>query len=399
MDFVNDFTYVYWIVGLLFVALIDFVVVFITLRIPKKKIETSIVGNYSILVPVFNSLDYLKNVHFLEKYGDKVYLLTTNQESKEFNDHLEKLSNAHKFKLFRADIKPDQEKTPWLLFSIALHGKSNGLDMIDSDYILMLDGDTYCIDDVGTLVSTLVQRNLDIASLNIIPDTPVTIIEKIQFVEYAIAMQARILFPYLTSGAAIIGKKSILRKVYARHSMFFQGGDIEAGIIAKKLGFEVGYIPFEFFTDVPHSVFGIIKQRLSWASGSFRLFVVNIFQNLRNHPWEVLYTFVLIYILFLFKVTNLIAYFPILALVCYVMYFVIQSILMGSKWSWVTIFIPLYSIIQSLIILPLGAFVYIRRVLLSDNFGIIKVGNPKRNSDVLTGQHSLYSSALELDSK
>jgi cellulose synthase/poly-beta-1,6-N-acetylglucosamine synthase-like glycosyltransferase len=389
-------SYLYWLFGIVLIALIDFVVIIIAKIKKDVPIITDVNNDYAILVPIFNKHSYLKNIAFLEKYANKVYILTTNKETQEFNENIEKLCNKYNFKLFKADIEDGQEKTPWLLFSIALHGKAGTTEMINNSNIILLDGDTYTRDSLGNLVATFTKNNFDIASVKILPDNPYTVVEKLQSIEYVIAMQVRALFPYLTSGAALIGKREALKRVYARHSMFFQAGDIEVGILAKKIGYKIGYIPFEFLTEVPDSFKSLIKQRLSWASGTFRLFVINLFQTIRNHPWEVIYTFVMIYMLAYFKVLNFIVYFPLIAITAYWVYVLMLGVVTFKDFSLVIIISPIYSLIQSVLIIPLGALIYFRRVLLSKNFGIISILNPKRNANLLVGHHSLYSNALEL---
>ncbi len=397
--FFNDISSYYWIIGTFCVALIDFMVIFLAIIKSRTVVENDKESDFAILVPIFNKIDYLKNVPFLAEYGSGVYILTTNKETEEFNESLEKICNLNNFKLFKADIAENQEKTPWLLFSIALHGKSSNSDMITNKTIVLIDGDTYTNEDLGKLVFTLNKNRFDLASVKVMPDMPFSITERLQKIEYLVAMQARYLFPYLTSGAALVGRREVLKRLYARHSMYFQGGDIELGIMGKKMGYNVGHIPFEFFTEVPDNMISLTKQRLSWASGTFRLFVVNIFQNIRNHGWEVFYTLVLIYLMLYIKVMNMIVYFPIIFITGFISYVIILSIVTFKEFSLTTILAPFYSIFQSFILLPLGALIYLRRVILSRNIGWISTSNPKRNAKLLVGNHSLYSNALELNGK
>ncbi len=394
-NFENNF--LLWLAGILFIAMVDFIVLIIARLKKSNFISDNIDNDYSILVPIFNDTKYLKNIPFLEGYASRVYILTSNQETQEFNENIERICNKYNFRLFKADIKPDQEKTPWLLFSIALHGKSGISDMINSDNVVLIDGDTYTEGNIGSLVATMNENKLDLASVKILPDSPYSIAEKLQSIEYYIAMQARVIFPYLTSGAALIGRKDALKRIYARHSMYFQAGDIEVGILAKKIGYQVGYIPFEFFTEVPDSIGSLVKQRLSWASGTFRLFVVNIFQNLRNHPWEIVYTCIMIYLLAFFKLWSFVLYFPLIAISCYCVYVLILSIIMFKEFSLMVVLSPIYSFVQSVLILPLGALIYIRRVIISKNIGWIDVKDPKRNAKLIVGNHSLYYNALGLN--
>ena len=391
-----DNTNIDWVLGALLIALIDFVLLTIAFFKRRIRIENQDNSDFAILVPIFNKVEYLKNIQFLSENKDKVYILTTTKESEEFNRELEKICNINSFKLFKADIG-DKDPTPWILYSIALHGKSMDSEMISNKNIILLDGDTYSNDNLSNLVYSFAKSELDLASLCILPDKPFSIAEKVQYVEYYIAMQVRNVLPHLTSGAAMIGKKEVLKRIFARHSMFFQGGDIEVGFIAKKMTYSVGYIPFTFFTSVPFKFTNLIKQRLSWGSGTFRIFFVNIFQVIKNHPWEIFYTIGFIYVLWYLKLVSLVIYFPIVFLISYLIYIVFLS-LITFKSFYLSVFLsPLFSIVQSFILFPIGIIVYLRRVCISKNFGWIKVSDPRRNVALLIGNHSLHSNILELE--
>jgi hypothetical protein len=270
------------------------------------------------------------------------------------------------------------------------------MDMISNKHLILIDGDTYTNDDLDNLVCTMDKNMFDIASVRVLPDLPINVLKKLQYIEYLLAMQVRTIFPYLTSGAALIGKRDVLKRIYARHSMYFQGGDIEVGILAKRMGLKIGYIPFDFFTEVPSKILQLSKQRLSWASGTFRLFVINIFQTIRNHPWEVFYTIVLIYTLLYLKIINMILYFPIIFITCYLSYIIFLTIITYKDFNISILLAPLYSLVQGFLFLPLGVFIYLRRVYLSRNIGLISISNPRRNVKLLVGNHSLYSNSLEL---
>ncbi|MGL4757969.1 MAG: glycosyltransferase [Patescibacteria group bacterium] len=385
-----------WVIGIAIIALIDFLLLIISFFKRRVIIESQKSKDFAILVPVFNNLNYLKNIPFLKEYSDHVYVLTTNKETEDFNRELEEVCNLNSFKLFKADIEEKQEKTPWLLYSIALHGKSGSHDMIPTRNIVMIDGDTYTNFDLENLVYTFEKTQLDISSLKILPDRPFTISEKIQYIEYLIAMQIRHVLPHLTSGAAVIGKKETLKRIYARHSMYFQGGDIETGVIAKKMNFNVGYIPFEFLTQVPNNIAALSKQRVSWASGTFRIFVMNIFKIIKNHPWELFYTLTFVYLLWYIKLQNLILYFPLIFITTYIVYLIILCLITFNDFYISVVVAPIFSLLQSFLLFPIGLLVYFRRVFISHNFGWIRTSDPKRNIHLLSGNHSLYSNTLEL---
>jgi cellulose synthase/poly-beta-1,6-N-acetylglucosamine synthase-like glycosyltransferase len=51
-----------------------------------------------------------------------------------------------------------------------------------------------------------------------------------------------------------------------------------------RLGYRVGFIPATVYTDVPERLRPWLRQRLAWAGGQFRLFVVN-FRFAWWHPF------------------------------------------------------------------------------------------------------------------
>jgi hypothetical protein len=71
-------------------------------------------------------------------------------------------------------------------------------------------------------------------------------------------MRSRLIYPWLTSGAGMVGKRDVLVSIMNNHSLFFNGGDIEIGKLDDMMGYKVGYIPMVFYTDVPaRAVFNV----------------------------------------------------------------------------------------------------------------------------------------------
>jgi cellulose synthase/poly-beta-1,6-N-acetylglucosamine synthase-like glycosyltransferase len=74
-----------------------------------------------------------------------------------------------------------------------------------------------------------------------------------------------------------------------RHSLFFQGNDVEVGLLAEdELSYVVGHIDFEVETDVPETPKSWWRQRYAWAGGEWRLAITNI-RFAKNHPFLFLY--------------------------------------------------------------------------------------------------------------
>jgi hypothetical protein len=100
-------------------------------------------------------------------------------------------------------------------------GKS--LDQLKAKYVIFLDADTTCKSDLSLLAGAMERDNLDLASLRVIPSKKETVTENLQAIEYHIAMKSRRIYTWLTSGAAMIGKRKSLIKIMDKHSLFFNG--------------------------------------------------------------------------------------------------------------------------------------------------------------------------------
>ena len=64
---------------------------------------------------------------------------------------------------------------------------------------------------------------------------PHTIAAQLQALEYRMAMLSRHFRPWMTSGACFIGRTDALRRIYAKHSLWSPGEDIETGRVAHAL--------------------------------------------------------------------------------------------------------------------------------------------------------------------
>jgi cellulose synthase/poly-beta-1,6-N-acetylglucosamine synthase-like glycosyltransferase len=121
--------------------------------------------------------------------------------------------------------------------------------------------------------------------------------EKLQSIEYAVAMDTRKIYPWLTSWACMIARTKVIRDIMKNHSLLFSGGDIEIVKLAKMLGYKVGHLHFEFFTDVPSTFKAWFKQRMAWFGGGFRHAVINMHQYTWRHPLFYFYTTFLVFLL------------------------------------------------------------------------------------------------------
>ena len=330
-------------------------------------------NDFVILIPIFNDTKYLTNINFLKKYRQKVILCTTDIETPNFYKSLDKIAKDNGFNVVKCRFQ-QEAKNPWKIYQKTLlaHdyvlGKS--IKEINAKYVIFLDADTTCKTNLSYLAGEMDYHELDLASVRVIPSKQKTIMEKLQRIEYHVAMKSRKIYPWLTSGAAMIGKRENLIEIMDKHSLFFNGGDIEIGKLANLDGLNVGHIPVTFYTDIPETPKKLIKQRLSWFCGAFRHCVVNAHTNV-SHP---IYSFYFTFIIFLMlplKIYELFVHWFILPFL-FLFYFVLTFI---SNWEirnkYMLLF-PLYSLFQVIVMPILGIYIYGRTVYQTKNIGMIK---------------------------
>jgi cellulose synthase/poly-beta-1,6-N-acetylglucosamine synthase-like glycosyltransferase len=196
-------------------------------------------------------------------------------------------------------------------------------------------------------------------------------------------MRLRFVLPWLVSGACHAGRSDAMREVMRRHSLFFQGNDVETGLLAEQLGYRVLHIPFEVNTNVPDTVRSWWRQRLAWAGGEFRLFIANIRLFLR-HPWFWFYGAGLAFSLVAFRWYALMR--PDWALVlAFVMYCALTYSLHWRERNRWLVLLPLYTLFHSMVLVVLGVFWYFVMAVPEHNYGIIRPTRGSRMDALVSG--------------
>lgn len=343
--------------------------------IESKKIDHRVkYDDFTILIPIFNDTKYLTNINFLKRYKEKVILCTTNLENEKFYKDLNKIAKENKFRIIKCEFKKES-KNPWKIYQKTLlaHdyvlGKS--IDMIDSKYVIFLDADTTCRTNLAYLAGIMDRDNTDIASVKVVPSKKNTITENLQDIEYRIAMKSRRIYPWLTSGAAMIAKRESMIKIMKKHSLFFNGGDIEIGKIAHLSGMNVDHIPVTFYTDVPETFPKLVKQRFSWFCGAFRHSVINAHTNLFSPLYSFYFT-VIIFLMLPLKIYELFYHWYIIPFL--IMFYMIVTLV--TNWeirSRYMLLFPFYSLFQIIVMPILGIYRYGKTVIQTKNHGFMKI--------------------------
>lgn len=328
--------------------------------------------DFTILVPIYGQIKYLENVEYLSQYKKQVLLLTTGNESKEFMKSLRSIARKHKFKIFVANWSSRQDlnkrSTSGTIRDRLIR---DGLDKVNTVYAVPLDADSITIENISLAVGELVEEKGDIASVKLVPSNGnLNWLTRLQKFEYRIAMDMRQVAPWLISGACQIAKTAVLKDVMNHHSLFFQGNDVEIGLLSKKLKYKVVHIPFEIHTAVPSTLKSWSRQRLAWAGGEFRLFIVN-FKYILQHPFFWVYGAIIViiglplrYVAMLSHSMTLIVILALYALLVFAIHWKYRNV-------WL-IFMPAYMLVSSLVLVPFGLIWYIIMAVKDQNMGIIR---------------------------
>lgn len=347
--------------------------------------------SFRILVPIWGNIRYLENSEYLKKYTEKVTLCTTGDESKEFYGALFELSKKYGFHIF---IDTPQKSNDGEGNATSAHSKrstsgtirdrivNNALGEITEEYVIPLDADSTAKQNLSRLVAEMVAHDYDIASIRIVPTNTKTLLGRLQMLEYDLAMRFRFIAPWLISGACHPAKTKVLQDIMDRHSLFFQGNDVETGLIAKSLGYNVGHIPFVIYTAVPDTFKAWFRQRLAWAGGEFRLFIIN-FKFILKHPFFWFYGAIVSILLFPFRALALLEARSLLLYVC-ALYLVLLIFIHWRSLSFKTAYIIpmylLYILFLSICMLPLGVYQYFVMAKHDHNLGIITTARSNAKS-------------------
>lgn len=372
-----------WLLSFVTLALIPFLSVAldsvggIRSRNKKYTFGTHSVEDFTIIVPIWGNVKFLENVAYLSQYGNKVILCTTGDENQEFYNDLDSIANKYGFRIFRDKQTMMPQYRAATQTARATSGTirdrliRNVLKTVTTMYVVPLDADSTTQEPLSLLVGELVAKKLDIASIRLIPvNRNESILTRLQFHEYDLAMRLRFIAPWLISGACQVAKTEVLRDIMDRHSLFFQGNDVEIGIVAYARKYTIGHIPFVVNTAVPASLKAWFRQRLAWSGGEVRLFLAN-FRFVLQHPFLWVYGSVIAIMAFPLRWFTLDH--PTFPLVPMAVLYVVITIFIHWKTRdrYLFLLIP-YTLFLSLVMTPLGIIWYLKMAIQDRNFGIIR---------------------------
>jgi hypothetical protein len=234
------------------------------------------------------------------------------------------------------------------------------LPAVTSTYALRLDPDTSVGDDIARAVAAADAAAVDICSIKCAVANPTNVVTKLQALEYRMAMLGRHFRPWLTSGACFLARTDSLRTIFDHHSLWTPGEDIETGRTALALRMRIRHLDIVVETDAPDTWLALARQRRLWWAGTFRHQWINVDRNLLHLPVLTSYYLIVVWVSLYFKwwtmidPRNLIATLP-LVIVAYVIVTGISNLQVLTPWMLV---FPFYSLVQVLIMPPVGALYY-----------------------------------------
>ena len=328
--------------------------------------------DFAVLVPIYGAVRYLENVDYLARYGNRVVLCTTTGESAEFVAELEAIAARHGFRVFYGDCgtgpgaAAGRRQTGGTTRDRLVR---DALATVEAPYTVCIDADTATGRPLQELVGAIADQGHDLVSVPLQPSNTDGWLARVQAHEYRLAMSLRRIVPWLVSGACHAGRTEVLVAVMRRHSLFFQGNDVETGLVAHALGYRVGHIPFPVPTTVPSTPRAWFRQRLAWSGGEFRLFIVNL-RLARRHPLMWGYGALVMFGGLALRWYTVLTV-PLVLVALAVLYL---GLLTYTNWAtrdrWLLL-LPLYAAVNSLLLVPLALPSYLLMALRSRNAGVI----------------------------
>lgn len=327
-------------------------------------------SDMAILVPIYGNIKYLVNIDFLAPYGDRVILATTAEESDEFYRDLHAVAHTHGFRITKTPVKAKNEEgkraTSAPIRDVVIRG---AVRHVTHKYVVCLDADTFPEEGFDSLAGVMEENELEVVSVNLVVVNTDRWLGKLQSLEYRLAMRLRTVLPWLVSGGCHAATTEAYRNIMDNHSMFFQGNDVEVGLLGKRLGYKVGHIDYRVLTEAPDTLKPWWRQRYAWAGGEYRLGVRNL-RYAPDHPWFFFYLTIVTIGMWPIRWWFLIQA-PWIIIPIYVIYFILVSILLKQYWRPLVALYPLYTLVNSLVTIPLGLISYIRMSMKYDNWGHI----------------------------
>ena len=287
------------------VAILAFIIDGIKLLIESRSKIVERIGEpnpeeTTIVLSAYNEEHILKSIETLKQHGKKLIIVNDNST----DDTLSKLKGLGDVESVdilegHTHIKISDGNTRYLIIdNHENHGKvpsiHYALDFVETEYTFICDADIYLTDEFVMPASLLENEDIDSVSFSILPKVKsgnsiwTNILVGLQLHEYHKSMNIGRQFANNSksveciSGAAGLFKTNRILRLKNAHSNEFSGEDLERTLLEL---FDMGKTVFSdqvIDTDVPGSLLGLTKQRVTgWWPGLYRTFPL-IFQILKK---------------------------------------------------------------------------------------------------------------------
>jgi cellulose synthase/poly-beta-1,6-N-acetylglucosamine synthase-like glycosyltransferase len=222
--------------------------------------------NFTIIITAYNAERTIeKTLKRVEKYRERTIVVDDGSK-----DETSKIAMSFGFEVIKSETNRRK------IGAIKL-----GLENVSSTYTVLLDADSYPErpELLPNLIQALYDENLIAAGAQVLPENPNKIIEKLQYIEYKIAMEigrrsmAKNRKNICISGAFGAYRTRELRDVTEMQAKnpHFEGDDLERTLYLLEKG-NVGYFSdFIVRTVVPKDLKDLTIQRIRWQEGYLRV--------------------------------------------------------------------------------------------------------------------------------
>lgn len=334
--------------------------------------------DYTLVVPIYGNISYLENEEWLSRYGAKVLLATSGAETPAFYEALFAIADRHGFRVHVSTTASTAARRGGAASRRATGGTIRDTIVRDahavltSRFVVCIDADTVTETSVDLLVGAFEESGLDLGSVPLSVANTGSVLGRLQRIEYVMAMRLRRIMPWMVCGGCHLARREVHADLMARHSLFFQGNDVELGLLAVSLGYQVGHVDFTVPTTVPDTVRGWWRQRLAWAGGEFRVMLVNI-RLARHHPYLYIYGALISFALAPLRWWSL-AHSGLLVAFVVLAYALVVALVTRDLREPLLLVYPLYALVYALVLLPFGVVTYAHMAIAGRNAGIIRGG-------------------------
>jgi hypothetical protein len=323
--------------------------------------------DYTIIVPVYGHPRYFENGEYLWPIRDRA-LIAVEVGAPNMDEFVDELA-ARGWRVQR--VRLDRDVGPDTIVKAVLESGA-----VKTKWTVRMDADTHATDDMGRAIAAADRAGADMCSVKCFVANPSTICEKLQEVEYRMAMLTRHFRPWMTSGACIIVTTHAYLATLQLHALNFGtcGGDIETGRIANHLRMRVRHIDFNVCTKAPGSWYALFRQRQIWWAASFRSSFLNFDSSLRM-PLFTMYFTVMVWLAFYWRTSDVarletFRYLPIV-IVAYTAICYLSNWQVRSRWM---VLFPYYSLAQVVLMPVTGALWCLKYMVVHRTAGRYKFG-------------------------